>query len=230
MLSQSTLFHPQTKSNDIIYYPVSEYKRDHWALQFPKPTDENFIVILKLDNVLINIKLNSSDARGYRTIVTIVAEDMASTLNRAYTNKEKRALQTVLGLVSEAYENAGCPIVQQQVAGNNSQSLTKDGKIQIGNAREPNMLHGHIIIRGNPKNAYIGNVILNGPEPNILFNMRGDGTEEGNKSKIKWNPGEMNTIATTILEQIKLIYKQFNIVEIVSERNKVVKPQLTATL
>lgn len=222
MLSKSNVFHGsiESKSDNIVYYPVSKYKKDHWALQFPKPTDDNFIAILKIGDVLMNVKLNSSDARGYRGIVTIVAEDMASTLNRKYTAKEKRALQLVLGLVAEAYENAGCRVIQQEIAGNNSQSLTKEGKIQIGNAKEPNMLHGHIIARGNPKEAYIEKVKLNGPELNLMFNMRGNGIDDGNNSKLKWNLDEMNTIAYKILEQIKLIVIQFENIEIVSERRQ----------
>jgi hypothetical protein len=221
MISKSILFQDQKpKSPQIIYYPVSEYKKDHWALQFPKATDDNFIAIFKINGVLINVKLNSTDARGYRSIVTLVAEDMTSVLNRSYTPNEKRALQLMLGLVGEAFENAGCCIVQQQVAGNNSQSLTIDGKIQIGNEREPSMLHGHIIARGNPTNAYIANVLLKGPNPNILFNMRGDGFEEGNKAKLKWNLEEMNIVASIILEQLKLIITEFPHIEMVAEKKE----------
>lgn len=234
MLSQTALFQKQKESKedgkDVSYFTVSEYKKDHWALQYPKSTDTNFIAILKINDVLMHVKLNQTDARGYRTIVTIVSDDMASTLNRPYTRNEKRALQTALGLVAEAFEDAGCPIVQQQIAGNNSQSLTKDGKVQIGNEKEPNMLHGHVIVRGNPKKAYIGNVVLNGPEPNVLFNMRGDGTEEGNKSKLKWNSEDMGTVATTILEKIKGITKQLTDVEIISERQQVSKSQISVKL
>ena len=228
MLRKATMFQPQKeeKAPNVIYYPVHEYKKDHWALQFPKPTDENFIALLKMNDVLMHVKLNPTDARGYRTIVTIVAEDMTSTLNRVYSSKEKCALQLSLGLVSEAYEKAGCPIVQQQIAGNNSQSLTGDGIVQIGNEKEPNMLHGHIIVRGNPKKAYINDVVLKGPEPKELFNMRGDGLEEGNKSKIKWGEGEMNIVASIILEQIKLLIKNYNM-ELVTERAPKAKIEFT---
>jgi hypothetical protein len=222
------------------YFPTKAYKPDHWAVSYPKLSDKNFIAILNVNQTLMNVKLNPSDARGYRSIVTIIHSDMSSTLNRPYTFAEKSALQLALCVVAEAYEKSGCPIVQQQIAGNNSLSLTADGLVQIGNANEPNMLHGHIIARGNPQKSYIGNVILNGPLPNIMFNMRGDGAEEGNKSKLKWTDDGMNAVANqlskNLYDVIKTNQSLLNNIEItqirpsVSTSNMEEKPQPPSTM
>lgn len=60
------------------------------------------------------------------------------------------------------------------------------GTMIIGTINEPGMLHAHIMGRGDPAHAYIGNLILGGPNPGEMFNLRGDGKEPGNDNKLGW--------------------------------------------
>ena len=83
-------------------------------------------------------------------------------------------LSTALTILAAAYKNQGL-IAQISIAGNNAQSVTPAGRIQLGNEKEPLLLHGHMIGRGNLASSYIGNVPLKGPAAGHEMNLRGDG-------------------------------------------------------
>lgn len=199
------------------------YKDGHWALHIPTIADKNFIATLKINGVKIGLKLNQTDARGYRGSACLMADSeskMVSTFNRDYSINEKLALNAALSIFAGAYENHGI-IAQISIAGNNSQSVNPDGSVQIGNEKEPSLLHGHIIGRGNPETAYIGNVALKGPKAGSEMNLRGDGSDEGNKSKEKWKDGDMEIVAKGIANEIVKILRsspELRKIEIVSIR------------
>lgn len=204
-------------------YYTKSYKSTHWALHIPTIADKNFIATLKINRVRIGLKLNQSDARGYRGIACLVAEDEAqlpSTFNRDYSIEEKLALTTALGIFASAYEKYGI-IAQISIAGNNSQSVNPDGSVQIGNEKEPSLLHGHVIGRGNPEMAYIGNVTLKGPKAGFEMNLRGDGSDEGNVGKENWKDDEMAVVAdglATAIGQILQSSPELKKIEVVSIR------------
>lgn len=101
-------------------------------------------------------------------------------------------------------------VTQFEIAGNNSQSL-ENNVLKIGNDKEPGMLHAHIVCRGNPKVEYIPGVALGGPPAGNLFNMRGDGLDEGNTKKTKWNESELKTAISFIKNAfLKNIYGEHN--------------------
>lgn len=197
-------------------YLKYSYPSSHWAKCIPQASDENFIAILEILGIKIALRLNATDARGYRSIARLIDDDMESTFNREYTETEKLALNIALSILSSIYERYGMA-VQTEIAGNNSQCVTKEGKLLLGNEKEPSLLHGHIIARGNPATCYIAGVTLKGPEAGKLFNMRGDGTDEGNASKATWEEGEMNAVADKLASNLNelldtcssSIYKNF---------------------
>ena len=193
-----------SEAKPLLQYYEKPYKQNHWALNAPTPSDKNFIATLKIYGVTIALKLNPTDARGYRGIVSLVSNNkskMASTLNREYSIKEELALSTALTIFARAYKNYGM-IAQISVAGNNSQSICSDGTVQIGNEKEPSLLHGHIIGRGNPNTAYIAGVFLKGPKAGAEINLRGDGNDEGNQAKEKWNGKDMELVAAGLTKEV----------------------------
>lgn len=192
-----------------IKYSTSSYSSTHWAHHVPNLQDKNFIATLKINGVNIGLKLNPTDARGYRGIACLVENDeakMFSTFNRNYSLEEKLALNIALGIFARAYENFDI-IAQISIAGNVSQSINSEGLCQIGNEKEPSLLHGHVIGRGNPSIAYIGQVTLKGPKAGLEMNLRGDGQEEGNKSKEKWKDEEMEVVGRSLANEIVKILK-----------------------
>lgn len=52
--------------------------------------------------------------------------------------------------------------------------------------KEPSLIHGHVIGRGNPELCYVGAVPLGGPIPGALFNMRGESEFDSPMPKIPW--------------------------------------------
>lgn len=182
-------------------YIQFEYPESHWARHIPGPGDSNFIATLEIFDIRMTLKLMSKDARGYRAIVGLVGDDMESTFNREYKDSEKLALSIALCILSSVYEGYGI-VAQTQIAGNDSQSLTNGGNLLLGNEKEPSLLHGHIIGRGNPDKCYIANVPLRGPVAGELFNMRANGGDEGNSSKIIWREEEMNSVADILAHDL----------------------------
>lgn len=183
------------------YNPLS-YHKSHWAMRFPVYSDENFIAILELDGIKITVILNDTDSRGYRMIVKLFDDEISSTLNRMYTDEEYTALSTVLALLASVYREFGMT-VNTEIAGNNSQSLVDTKCIQLGNELEPSILHGHVIGRGDPQICYIADVPLRGPMVGQLFNLRGESSsQEGNQTKEKWQPGEMERVASIFVKEL----------------------------
>lgn len=205
-------------------YYDKQYKSDHWALQVPSISDKNFVATLKINSILMGLYLNPTDARGYRGIIRLIADDkskMASTFNRDYSFEERQALSTALTIFERAYENFGM-IAQISIAGNNSQSVNPDGSVQIGNEKEPSLLHGHIIARGNPDTCYIGTVPLRGPKAGAEMNLRGDGKDEGNTAKVKWKDEELEVVANKLGSEVARILEStpsIKDVEIISIRH-----------
>ncbi len=206
--NKSELFESKSSGIRLGYYD-KPYKADHWALHVPTIEDKNFIAILKINGVKIALELNPTDARGYRGIAVLVEDDkakMGSTFNREYSIEEKLALNTALSVFARAYENYGM-IAQISIAGNNSQSIKPDGSVQLGNEKEPSLLHGHIIGRGNPEVAYIGDVTLKGPKAGAEMNLRGDGSDEGNRGKVKWKDEDLEIVAKGLASEVINILK-----------------------
>jgi hypothetical protein len=205
-----------------------KYPEGHFAQHTPVDGDNNFIATIKIFGVNIAIGLNNTDARGYRALVELVDDDMSSTFNRAYSDTERSALALALALLSSVYEDLGMA-ANTEIAGNNTQSLNKHGVLQIGNEKEPSLLHGHIIGRGNPKTCYINEVPLRGPEAGKLFNMRGDGEDEGNSSKVKWSGSEMESVADVLVqhlsEKINSSAHYQSLISVISLRNESIVDQ-----
>ena len=194
-----------------VLYANIAYPTDHWALKRPSPEDKNFVAEFlydgnTMDLVRIGVKMNPSDSRGYRAIVVLVHNNMASTLNRPYTSDEVVALNLVLAIVSQAYATLGC-LIQVEIAGNNSQSYDPITQTVIaGKSNEPSMLHGHLIVRGKIGHQYVEGVPLLGPVLGELFNMRGDSKNSpGNEKKEPWLPGQIEKVASAVARGIREI-------------------------
>jgi len=172
-----------------INYYSKIYPKDHWAVLQFNNKDNNFICILKYEDMHFLVKLNPTDSRGYRTIISLIHDDMNSTFNREYNLEEITGLMHICALCAYAFKKLKF-VVQIEVAGNNSQKL-EENNIVLGNENEPSMLHAHLICRGDPRHAYITDVPLKGPIIGEIFNMRGNSLEEGNNKKEKWNEGDM---------------------------------------
>lgn len=173
--------------SDIIFNNVS-YPSDHWALQTCSLAEKGTIAIVYFQDLYYGIYINPNDKRGYRSIVRLIDNnDMISTLNRDYTSAERVGLALVMSLMTETY-NLIVPTAQSMILGNNCHSFDfNTGIIQLGDAKEPLLLHGHIIGRGNPKKKYINNVELDGPVPGLVFDVRGQTKDElGNEREVPW--------------------------------------------
>lgn len=203
--SNACLDHPQ---QNIEYLQDVDYGDQHWALTYPQSSSENFIAIIELKGIQIALKINPTDARGYRAIVGLVNENMSATINRPYTIEEKYALNTGLDILATVYRSFSLS-VETQIAGNNSQRVTDSGIVVLGNQREPSLLHGHIIGRGDPEKTFIADIPLRGPEPEITFNMRGNGHEAGNDSKVRWGAGELQAIASAVANALPAVLANY---------------------
>ncbi|MCI5052103.1 MAG: hypothetical protein MRY21_03075 [Simkaniaceae bacterium] len=199
-------------------YYDGEYSSDHWAMEV-KTWEEHpgLIAKAKYENSEYTFYLNPTDKRGYRSIVTLTDScHPGSVFNRDYTPEERIGLGLFIQLVADVYSQI-VPIAQTAVAGNNSHSFNMEtGITYIGSSHEPSMLHGHVIGRGNPECAYIGEVKLDGPVPGQLFDMRAKTPEiKGNDRKVKWAKGEMQAVAARIgseLEKLKAQYERQGLV------------------
>jgi hypothetical protein len=176
-------------------YIEHKYPENHWALDSTK--EGTCVAFIKVhDKYNYSVKLNPTDRRGYRALVTYVGldgSDIQSTFNRQYTLGEQKGLSDVTTLMVEVYKKMGLPIVQTAQAGNNSHSLDEAlGITQIGSAKEPSMLHTHVWGRGNPKHEYILGVPLDGPKPGEMFDMMAKTPiVPGNEKKIPWEPKQL---------------------------------------
>ena len=189
-----------------------EYAADHWSMELKTWDDPNLIAYAHYGDSEYAVYLNPTDKRGYRSIVNMIDSSVpGATFNRNYTSEERIGLGLVIQLVADVYSQI-VPIAQTAVAGNNSHSFDPEtGITYIGSPKEPSMLHGHVIGRGDPEKTYIGEVKLDGPVPGELFDMRGKTPEvKGNDGKVKWAKGEMEVVAKhfrTKLEALKASYE-----------------------
>lgn len=175
-----------------IVYGNYDYSKHPWASQ--KKTEENpeFVIYHQENGIWFMIYMNPGDQRGYRTIVRLMSDNMLETYNREYTEEEERGLFMTLQKLSRAYQKLGMT-AQVIIAGNNSQVLTEDGNIQMGVEKEPSMLHGHVLGRGNPNNEYVEGVKLLGPKLGEWFDLI--------KVKIPWeNDSDMRKVAAALRE------------------------------
>ncbi len=182
------------------YYP-HPYPANHYALKTPSLGDPFCISILDVSGIRISVLFNPTDSRGYRLLLALVAEDMKTTFNRPFTDEEEGALHTAMSFMGSVYSGLGMTVTTA-TAGNNTQSLTPNGTIMMGNEHEPSLLHGHIMGRGDPNRCYLASVPLRGPAAGIEFNMRGQSQEPGNDKKIKWDPDELKQAKEAVLEAI----------------------------
>lgn len=183
------------------------YPPDHWVLQPLTFSDPKVIAFAFFQQSIYAIYLNPSDKRGYRSIVRLIDNtQMNSTINRNYTSSERIGLALTMGMVTEAYSRI-VPIAQNAIAGNNAHSFDPTtGMTGLGNTDEPIFLHGHIYGRGNPNGNYIDDVLLDGPAPGLVFDMRAQSSNEiGNDKKVQWNPDDMNKVVRRLKFEIKQI-------------------------
>ena len=106
-------------------YIEFKYDKDHWALDNTK--EGTCLAFVKFrDKYNYAIKLNPTDRRGYRALISYIGEDkidIQTTFNRQYSVAEQRGLSDVTTFMIEIYKRLGLPIIQTAQAGNNSHSL-----------------------------------------------------------------------------------------------------------
>lgn len=94
----------------VVYAKVT-YPPHHWALHRCTAKSPNYVAdfVYKVgDNTShYNVKINPTDSRGYRAIVSLTDPDMASTFNRIYWNSEIDGLMATLSATSRAMANLG---------------------------------------------------------------------------------------------------------------------------
>lgn len=177
----------------IRYHSNEDIPKDHWCLKKLNNSDQHFIadIVVESDNSThsFNVKLNPTDSRGYRSIITLTSKNMRSTINREYTEDEHSSLHTAMRMVASIYRKLGL-IVQEEIAGNNSQEFDLENNEIIIGRNEPSFLHAHIIGRGDIDTHYVKGVPLRGPPLGELFNMR--------EGKTKWKDGEMEKVKTCL--------------------------------
>ncbi len=178
------------------------YPPSHWSLQRCTAKSPNYVAdfAYKVGSNIshYNVKMNPTDSRGYRAIVSLTADDIASTFNRVYRDREIDGLMLTLSATSRSMSFLG-GIVQVEVAGNNSHVFDPaTGVTTLGTPSEPSMLHGHLILRGNPESCLVDGVPLRGPTPGNLFNMR--------EGKTKWLDGEIEKVAQVLAVNIRKWY------------------------
>lgn len=203
--------HNDKKSSISLHYLSYQYPKEHWAVD---PIKEGTgIAFFTVNNCYrYVVKLNPSDSRGYRFLVSYIGktdQPISNSFNRPYQSAEELGLLDVTAIMMAVYYRLNIPIVQCAQAGNNAHSfdsLTKT--IHIGNPKEPGMLHMHGIGRGDTTCEYIMGVPLEGPELGVTFDMRGETPDvPGNSKKIKWQKDQLSkalaTIKGTLVDYIK---------------------------
>lgn len=145
------------------------YPIDHWSRVPLAPTAERFIAVFKVyddvggsRDVLVLLK----SAEGYATVVSLV--DRAHPiegLNNLPTQRDYEAVTLAASQVAAAFLRLGI-FPALELLGNNSHSfdVARDAMV-LGNAHEPFFPHIHVIGRGDPQHAYIGDVPLRGLPP-----------------------------------------------------------------
>jgi hypothetical protein len=184
-------YHPWEPRMPTVDYYDQVYPEDHWALSF----NPKFVVGTWNG---FHLKINPSDSRGYRLIICLGAHEatLSTTFNRAYTLEERRRMWEFAVLVQTALLDHGIPIVQMYEAGNNAQNGNVPGSdlTHLGNAREPSMLHVHLVCRGVPGTCYFQDAPLTGPPAGDMFDLRGLGDEAEGQRKVPWSESTRQTV------------------------------------
>jgi hypothetical protein len=164
----------------VSYYP-NDYPPEHWA--YKSAADANYFVARC---GALYVKLNPTDSRGFRLIVSL--EDHPDNWNRPFTREEHNALFLLAVQVKFILlEELGVADVQIIQANNNAHGLARDGSVLLGNAREPYMLHVHVVARDTPGRRFLQHLVLRGPAPGAVFDLRG---EADSQRKLPWKVDE----------------------------------------
>lgn len=192
-----------------VSYPTSHWAMKKFELEKMGDSQNNNLVAIFTKNGNKNkgfaFYLNPTDCRGYRSIVRLFDNDnMGSTFNRDFTFDEQMGLGKCLQVVSHVYQQI-VPLTQVLILGNNSHSFdSNDRNVLIGTDKEPNMLHGHVIGRGDPKIEYVQGIRLHGPLPGESFDLI--------NYKIKWHTDlDITTVGRVMkdtLQKSKTIYEK----------------------
>ena len=123
--------------------------------------------------VPVLIKVNPTDQRGYRCIVTVTdPQNPRLAFNRVPSPSEQAALSAGLGFMCMLFNSLGL-VGQAVIAGNNSHtSLDKGQRMLAGTQKEMSMIHGHVIARGPLGSEAIPGVPWQGPFPGMEFSLR----------------------------------------------------------
>ncbi|KTD61109.1 hypothetical protein [Legionella spiritensis] len=178
-----------------IYYQ-GNYLPGHWALQPYVTSDPKVVALACFKRLEYAIYLNPTDERGYRSIVTLINnKDMRTVMNRDYSSLERIGLGILVQMMAQTYSRI-TPVSQTAMMGNNCHGYDSDtGTTYLGTAREPCLLHAHIMGRGNPNVAYVAGVVLNGPKPGVAFLFKSkDPNVPGNDKSVAWKKGEMEKV------------------------------------
>lgn len=198
----------ETHTEEKLIFGKYTYAQEHWANHVPTVEDDFHIAVLEIASIQIALTLSPDDSRGYRTIARLIdPQNMYSTFNRQYTISEKLALYTAVSALSSVYESYQIS-VQVQLNGNNSQCVTNNGMMQVGVAKEPSILHAHIIGRGNPNHCYVGNVPLRGPNIGVAFDGRGKNAQEEGNTKRAWDRAELKIVAASLARRLIQVIRQ----------------------
>lgn len=181
------------------YYNGS-YPQNHFSIQPYPLEDERVVAHIYYRDLQYVLYMNPTDKRGYRCIVRFIDNAaMKHTVNRYYTPQERNGLWRVVSLAEAALHGLGAT-VQVAKAGNNAHIFDAQSKItQFGHAREADMLHAHLWVRGDPESEPVPGIPLDGPVPGEIFDMRGQTSGvPGNECKKPWKEGDMQKVALHI--------------------------------
>lgn len=171
--------------NKLTTFYTGAYPPDHWINDYLN-NDYNIVYFAVkyslFEEYIYVLKLNPNDRRGYRTFVCYYGKIKknyfskenqfdGNVKNRHYTDLEIRGLLDVSNYVMQLYRQLDIPIVQLFITGNDAHSMIDD-VVQLGNEKEPILLHSNIIGRGNPRYNYIDTVPLEGSTPGIEMYLR----------------------------------------------------------
>lgn len=196
------------KNMEKVYYQ-GQYASTHWAMKPFTLEDNGVIALLKYHRLQYVVLLHPHDKRGYRCIIRLIDnEHMASTFNRPFTPKETKGLSIITEAVTQAYETI-LPVAQSFKLGNNSQTFDKRlHRVQFGNAKEPSILHTHVMGRGDPSKDYIPGVPLDGPMLGTLFLFETyDKTVPGNDARKSWTKAARRKVTLALRDALNQVIK-----------------------
>lgn len=154
----------------VVYRPPPHYPKSHPSLQVPHLNEPKSLCVFDFETSCFAVELLPENSHGVRSHVRLLDRDMRTTLNRAYTLRERTAFHATLSLVSHGYTQLGL-VPQVFITEDEAMSSIADSKIQLGNHDYPYSLAGYVIGRGIPKVEYVPSVPYEGPEPGKEFNL-----------------------------------------------------------